>query len=595
MSTPVGHAHQFLKLTQAPDHSCVELICKRGIDVLNDSALNKGTGFSLAERERLGLRGLLPPRVLSVDTQIARELEDYNTGKDFLNPKGGSEVTHDMTRKWKVMQGLQDRNESLFYRILLENFAEMASIVYDPTVGWACLNFHKLYRSPRGMYFSSEDAGQMASMVYNWPAEVVTAIVVTDGSRILGLGDLGINGLGISIGKLDLYVAAAGFEASQTLPCVLDMGTNNMGLRKDPTYMGLDQDRIDGDKFYELVDEFVAAVLGRWPKAVLQFEDFNQQHARPLLDRYRDNYLVFNDDIQGTATVTLAGVYGAMTVQGKEWKEISQQKVLMVGAGSAGTGIAAMLNQAMQKHGLSKEDAVSKVWLTDQDGLITSKRKGMTQVVKGFARQGGDEPEGEKLLESVKRIKPTVIVGVAAAGPLFTEELLKAMGEQCDRPIIFALSNPDEKMECTAEDAQKHTDGKAIFASGVGQPDVKHGSGTIASRQANNMLIYPGLALGAHLGHTGVVSDRMLVAAAEALPPLVPKEDLQRGAVYPTLDNIRGVSKAVAKAVMLCAKQDGHMHNDSAQKAVSKGDAVFDAWVDVQMSKPGYTTAAYAP
>ncbi|GAB4815889.1 hypothetical protein N2152v2_002935, partial [Parachlorella kessleri] len=333
----------------------------RSIDLLHDPWFNKGTAHPIVERERLGLRGLLPPRVMSMEQQMARIMDQYWHGSDYIDPSqvesGG--VTHEHTRKWEILQHLQDRNETLFYRILVENFVEMAPIIYTPTVGWACMNYHKLYRRPRGMFFSAHDRGEMASIVWNWPQQEVDAIVVTDGSRILGLGDLGANGLGIPIGKLDLYVGAGGFNPGRVLPCVVDVGTNNEALRNDPWYIGIKQPRLRGDAYYEVIDEFVTAVMGRWPKAVLQFEDFNIEHALPLLERYRYHHTVFNDDVQryryhhtvfnddvqGTAAVAVAGIYGAMAVAGKPVGAIADQSFVVLGAGSAGMGVVKMIAQ----------------------------------------------------------------------------------------------------------------------------------------------------------------------------------------------------------------------------------------------------------
>ncbi|KAK9828988.1 hypothetical protein WJX72_003247 [[Myrmecia] bisecta] len=572
---------------------------KAGIDILHDPLVNKGTAFPQSERERLGVRGLLPTKVLAPEKQISRFMEDYLYGKDFIDPvhvKDGG-VTKSHVRRWKLLQELQDRNETLFYRVLLDNFVEMSHIVYTPTVGWACLNFHRLYRRPRGMYFSASDKGEMAAMAWNWPANQVDAIVVTDGSRILGLGDLGVNGLGIPIGKLDLYVAAAGFNPHRVLPVVIDVGTDNEQLRNDPLYMGLAQPRLKGPEYFEIVDEFVAAVMGRWPKCVLQFEDFNMATAHPLLNRYRTHHLVFNDDIQGTAATAVAGLYGALAIQGKPVKAIRDQRICVVGAGSAGMGVTRMIATGMVKQGCTPGEAKHNLWVSDKDGLVTARRDAdkMSDVVRAFARQHEEEPEGEKLLDTINRVKPTALIGLAGAGRLFTPEILTAMGQHNERPIIFPMSNPTSMMECSAEDAQKYTGGRAIFASGSPQRDVEYDGRVIVSGQANNMYVFPGLAMGAHLGQTGIITDDMIMAAAEALPHLVPPEDLKRGDVYPRLNQIRHISIHVALAVMKAAAIEGRLNNLKAARALEAGNHVLAEWIDGQMYHPKYSSLIRLP
>lgn len=563
------------------------IIHKTGSDLLHDCVLNKGTAFEKPERDRLGLRGLLPSRVMSMEAQIERLQADYFQGRDWIDLDDPS-VTRDHVRKWRVLSELKDRNETLFYKLLLDNFTDIAPIVYTPTVGWACLNYHHMYRRPRGMFFSLKDRGDMAAMVYNWPADEVDAIVVTDGSRILGLGDLGINGMGIPIGKLDLYVGAAGFHPGKVLPCVIDVGTDNTVLQNHPLYMGLHQPRITDQNLYMAVmDEFVRAVMRRWPRAVLQFEDFNMAHAAPLLARYRHHHAAWNDDIQGTAATALAGLYGAMKVQGLPLTSLRKQKIVVVGAGSAGMGVVSMISKGMQKQGASQEEAKENFWIVDYRGLVTTERPGLEGNVTPFARSSAED-EGEALEAVVKRVKPTILIGLAGAGPLFTPEILKAMGDANERPIIFPMSNPTSKMECSAEDAQKYTGGRAIFASGSPQLNVEMNGKVIASSQANNMYIFPGLSLGAHLGQTGAVTDNMIMAAAAALPSMVPDANLASGYVYPPVSSIRQISAKVAFEVMYAASRGGLLKSPKAVAAMSTSNEALMAYIETSMWQPGY-------
>eukprot|EP00884_Botryococcus_braunii_P012100 jgi/Botrbrau1/20891/Bobra.0135s0022.1 len=464
----------------------------------------------------------------------------------------------------------------------------MAEIVYTPTVGWACVNYHRIYRRPRGMYFCAKDKGEMTSMMWNWPAMHVDAVVLTDGSRILGLGDLGLNGLGICIGKLDLYVAAAGFHPARVLPIVIDVGTDNKLLQDDPLYMGLKHPRLTGDEYFSLLDELVRAIMGRWPKAVLQFEDFNTATALSLLQRYRKHHLVFNDDIQGTAATALAGLYGALTVRKQPPKTIVEQRFVVVGAGSAGMGVTSMLRDAMVYYGLDPEEAATRFWVLDQRGLITTRRADIPSYVRQFARRGPEDVEGESLHSVVQRVKPRVLIGLAGAGRLFKREVLEEMGRNHRQPIIMPMSNPTSKMECTSHEAQEATGGRAIFASGSPQPDVTIMGKTIVSCQANNMYVFPGLAMGAHLGDTGIVTDKMLMAAAEAVPTLISPEDLALGCVYPRLADIRRISVRVAREVMKTAATEGRLHNPECQAALELGEGALEEYISEHMYHPMY-------
>ncbi|CBN77654.1 malate dehydrogenase [Ectocarpus siliculosus] len=378
-----------------------------GKPVLLDPLVNKGTAFLWSERERFHLRGLLPARMVTMEEQTAKVLEEYREGswdkaaRDPNDEMVQAGLTPDNIRKWEYLKGIQGQNETLFYRVVMDNFAEMASVVYTPTVGWACLNFSRMFRIARGMYFSAKDRGHMVSIAYNWPSHEVDAIVVTDGSRILGLGDLGMNGMGISIGKLDLYVAAAGFHPARVLPCVIDVGTNNKKLRADKSYLGLNQERLEGDEYLQVVDEFVAAVKARWPKALIQFEDFRTEYASKLLERYRYKHLCFNDDIQGTAATALAGIYAGLAATGR---------FVVCGAGSAGMGVVQWLCKAMEKHGAPPDEAAGNFWILDADGLITEARSSTVEnATRRFARPtgGGELKDGSNVEQASSYVEIT--------------------------------------------------------------------------------------------------------------------------------------------------------------------------------------------
>jgi malate dehydrogenase (decarboxylating) len=450
-------------------------------------------------------------------------------------------------------------------------------------------------------------------MIWNCPNPEIDAIVISDGSRILGLGDVGLNGLAIPQGKLDLYVAAAGFHPARVLPVILDVGTDNAELRSDPFYFGLKRRRVRGDAFFEIMDGVMRALASRWPDCVVQFEDFSSDRASAILERYRDHHLCFNDDIQGTAATALAGVYSALAVQGLEANALARQRFVVAGAGSAGCGVSEMLLRAMvEKHGLSPEEARSRFWMLDKDGLITEQRgaahgrKGATRVspqAAKFARKlssTGEDRDGESLLEVVRRVKPTVLIGLAGAGRLFTPEVLRAAGEGVARPVIMAMSSPLSTAECTSSEAAAATGGRAIYASGSPQPDVTLVDEdrrvlSVASSQANNVFVFPGVGLAASLGRTGTVSDGMLLAAAEALPALIEKADLARGAVYPRLSEAREVAKRVAVAVMLQARDEGKLKGAALAALERGGQEELLAHVERRMYVPAYHSLIRLP
>ncbi|XP_074279899.1 NAD-dependent malic enzyme 59 kDa isoform, mitochondrial [Silene latifolia] len=529
------------------------IVDKRGIDILHDPWFNKDTAFPMTERDRLGLRGLLPPRIVSFEQQYARFMESYRSlEKNTLGqPESGVSLA-----KWRILNRLHDRNETLYYRVLIDNVKDFAPIIYTPTVGLVCQNYSGLFRRPRGMYFSAKDKGEMMSMIYNWPAQHVDMIVVTDGSRILGLGDLGVQGIGIPIGKLDVYVAAAGMNPKRVLPVMLDVGTNNQKLLEDRLYLGLRQPRLEGDEYIAIVDEFMEAVHTRWPKAIVQFEDFQMKWAFETLERYRKRCCMFNDDIQGTAGVALAGLLGAVRAQGLPLTDFVKQKIVVVGAGSAGIGVLNMAVQAVSR--MARINGIAdkhQFYLIDKDGLVTKDRKKLDPAAASFAKYPEEIDglrEGANLAEVVRKVKPDVLLGLSGVGGIFTEEVLKAMGESnSPRPAIFAMSNPTLNAECTPADAFKHAGENIVFASGSPFQNVDLGNGKVGHvNQANNMYLFPGIGLGALLSGARLITDDMLQAAAECLASYITDDEIQRGILYPSVGSIRDITAEVAAAVL---------------------------------------------
>lgn len=430
-----------------------------------------------------------------------------------------------------------------------------------------------------GMYFSSQDRGQMASMVYNWPHDDVQVIVVTDGSRILGLGDLGANGMGIPVGKLSLYVAAGGVDPRRTLPVMLDCGTDNEALRNDPTYLGMTHRRLKGDEYFSLVHEFVMSVFQRWPNALLQFEDFSTVNAQAILDAYKGIKLCFNDDIQGTGAVTLAGLLGALRAQ-KSGQQLRDQKIFVVGAGSAGIGVATSICQGMQHQGLTEEEANSRIWVFDDKGLIGSNRSedSLSPQQRPFRRQ--DEEGDLSLQEAIAKHRPAILLGLTGVSGLFTEPVVREMGKHHARPIIFPLSNPTSSAECTAEQAYEWTEGRAIFASGSPFDPVVMNGKTLRPSQCNNMFIFPGVGLGATGVRSKAVTDEMLFAGVQALADSVTEEEIDAGMVFPPVSKIRNVAIAVAAAVARSAMAHGI--------ARRMPPANLEAFLDRTMWKPEY-------
>ncbi|HEY5218108.1 MAG TPA: NAD-dependent malic enzyme, partial [Pseudolabrys sp.] len=509
----------------------------RGIALLRDPLLNKGTGFTEQERDALGLRGLLPAHVLSMEAQAERVMTNLRSLPNDLE-------------KYVALNALHDRNEALFFRIVSDNIDEIQPLIYTPTVGLACQRFGHIFQRPRGLFISANDRGRVAELLKNWPYPA-KLIVVTDGERILGLGDLGANGMGIPVGKLSLYCACAGIHPELCLPVMLDVGTNNETLLNDPYYVGLRQKRISGAAYDELVDEFITAARAAFPGVLIQFEDFANHAAFHLLHKYRDKICVFNDDIQGTASVALAGLFSALRVTGGK---LTDQKLLFLGAGEAATGIAELVVSAMTAEGLTEAEARLRVWLVDSRGLVVKSRSGLTGSKLPYAHEHA--PIGD-FLTAIRTLKPTALIGVAAVGGTFTPEVLQTMAQINKQPIIFALSNPTSKAECSAEEAYRHTGGRALFACGSPYDPVKFDGKTFVPRQGNNSYIFPGVGLGAIVSGTRLVTDEMFMAAAHTLAQLVTEADLEQGSLYPALPRIREVSAHIAAAVARVAYDRG--------------------------------------
>ena len=510
--------------------------------------LNKGTAFTYEERTRWQLHGLLPTRVETLEDQVARAYQAFKRKQDDLE-------------RHIYLRALQDTNEVLFYRLLLDHIDEMMPIVYTPVVAQGCQLFSHIYRRPRGLFISYPLRDSISALLRNRPSEEVDVIVVTDGERILGIGDQGAGGLGIPIGKLSLYTLIGGIDPARTLPIVLDVGTNNQELLNDPEYLGWRHERITGKDYEEFIDKFVQAVKQELPDTCLQWEDFATPHARPILQRYRDELLTFNDDIQGTAAVALGAVLSALQVSGGNFKD---QKLVFLGAGSASIGVADYLRQALVAEGLSEEQARSQFWIVDKDGLLHSQRADLSTEQQVYAQRAESLEDWPRtfngnigLADVIGQIDANVLVGLSTVGGAFTEPIVREMARKVERPIIFPLSNPTIKAEATPEDLIRWTEGRALVATGSPFAPVKYGDTEISIAQCNNVYIFPAVGLGLVASRATRVTDGMLLAAAHALAENSPALKNPTAPLLPLLTDVRKVAVEMAVAVGLAAQAEG--------------------------------------
>ena len=520
----------------------------RGMNLLDAPLINKGTAFTQTERTRFGLHGLLPGELETLEQQVVRAYEAYQRKDDDLE-------------RHIYLRALQDTNEVLFYKLLLDHIEEMTPIVYTPTVALACEQFSHIYRRPRGLFISYPLRDSFTELLRNRPNKDVDVIVVTDGERILGIGDQGAGGLGIPIGKLSLYTLIGGIRPERTLPIVLDVGTNNSERLNDPEYLGWRHERITGQAYFDFIDQFVRAVKQELPGTCLQWEDFATPHARPILQRYRDELLTFNDDIQGTASVALGAALGAVKVTGKSLKD---QQIVMLGAGSAGIGVADGLRAAMKGEGLTEDEARSRFWVIDKNGLLQSGRKDLTSEQSVYAQPEGRVSAWPRtsnghigLADVIGQIKATILIGLSTVGGAFSEPIVREMARKVDRPIIFPLSNPTSKSEAKAEDLIGWTDGRALVASGSPFAPVSYKGRKIPIAQCNNVYIFPAMGLGVVASGARRVTEPMMLAAARALAANSPALKDPSASLLPPLPDIRRVAADIALAVGIEAQRGG--------------------------------------
>jgi malate dehydrogenase (oxaloacetate-decarboxylating) len=527
-----------------------------GKELMSDPVLNKGTAFNEEERTEFGLHGLLPPVAETLKQQCVRAYEAYKRKDDDLE-------------RHIFLRALQDTNETLFYALLYRHIAEMAPIIYTPVVAQSAITFSHIYRRPRGLFLSYPLAEKMDEMIENRPYRDVDVIVVTDGERVLGIGDQGAGGMSIPIGKLSLYTVIGGIEPKRTLPIVLDVGTNNQERLEDPEYIGWRHERITGQPYLDFVDKFVSCIKRKLPDVLLQWEDFAKPHARPLLDKYRDSLCTFNDDIQGTAAVTLGAIYKALKVTGKK---VSDQQVVILGAGSAGTGVADYILQAMIAEGIEETKARRRFFILDSKGLLQTTRTNLSEAQQKFAQPAAElaslnkkaSKEWEKigLDEVIKNISATILIGVSSQPNQFTESIVKQMASNVDRPIIFPLSNPSDRAEAAPKDLIQWTEGRALIATGTGFPPVTFNDKIIKIAQCNNFYIFPAIGLGVVTSKAKRVTDNMMIRAANALGNFQVgrgnnNEDAAELALLPPIENMKDVAIHIAIDVALQAQKDG--------------------------------------
>jgi malate dehydrogenase (oxaloacetate-decarboxylating)(NADP+) len=532
-----------------------------GVELLDDAERNKGTAFTLQERRELGLEGLLPHAVETLDRQLERVLEHLEAKPSDLE-------------RYIYLIDLGDRNETLFYRTLMSDPARFIPIVYDPTVADACLTFGHIYRRASGMYITRDMKGRIAQVLRNWPKRDVRFVCVSTGGRILGLGDIGANGMGIPIGKLQLYTACAAVPPDFLLPVLLDIGTTNDALRADPLYLGLREPPPPEQELDALVDEFIHAVLDVFPGCCVHFEDWKGTDALRLLARYKDKILCYNDDIQGTAAVGLAGLTTALQIIGAP---LTAQRILFFGAGSAAIGNANLMVAAMQAKGLSLEEARGRISMFDINGLIESSRKDLTDDQKVYAHNASPSRD---LLTTIETFKPTVLIGVSTKGGAFTQQVVEAMSRLNPRPIIFALSNPTDKAECTAEQAYTWSKGKALYAAGVQFPEVTLNGTTFHPGQANNFYIFPAIGLATYVARPSKLTDACFIAAAEASADQVGPEMRSMGMLYPSQANILETEVTTATRVA------EYMFDQGLAQVKRPRD--IRAWIEGQLYRPQY-------
>jgi len=540
---------------------------KLGIELLWDPRLNKSTAFTDSEKEKLGLIGLLPDVTESEDLQLQRvllQLGQKNTDLD----------------RYIYLVNLLDHNERLFYRTVMSDPARFLPIVYDPTIGEACLKFGHIYRQTRGMYLSIKRRGQVKAILKNWPEKDVRFICVTDGGRILGLGDLGANGAGIPIGKLQLYTACAGVPPQYLMPMYLDAGTNNEQYLHDPLYLGIRQTRPPTDELYSFVDEFVGAVQEVFPKCCIHFEDWTGSDAVNLLKRYRDKYCVYNDDVQGTAGIVLAGMISAARLKGTKLKD---EKYLFLGAGSAAIGLADLICSAMVQEGMPLQDAQARVYMFDINGLLDDSRRDLFDFQKPYAHK---HPPTRDFVAAIESIKPTTIIGVSTVGGLFIQKVIEAMSRINERPVVLALSNPTDHAECTSEQAYTWSNGKAIYAAGVQFPPVHFKGQTFLPGQANNFYVFPAIGMAVFATQASRVTDEMFIEAAKAVADQVPSDLLKQGLLFPLQSNI------LESEIQTAARVAKLVFDSKLARVDRPGDMV--AWIRQHVYKPEYVEEAPA-